>query len=54
MVEAAFLGFQDEVGPLSPDVFWVRKQKWVQVTTSAGGKPRILRGTGLREALAGF
>ena len=54
MVEAAFLGFQDEVGPLSPDVFWVRKQKWVQVTTSAGGKPRVLRGTGLREALAGF
>ena len=54
MVEAAFLGFQDEVGPLSPDVFWVRKQKWVQVTSSAGGKPRILRGTGLREALAGF
>jgi hypothetical protein len=39
---------------LSPDVFWVRKQQWVQVTSSTSGKPRVLRGTGLREVLAGF
>jgi hypothetical protein len=54
MLQAAFLGFHDEVGRLSPDVFWVRRQKWVQVTSAAGGKPRVLRGTGLREALASF
>jgi len=54
MLQAAFLGFHDEVGRLSPDVFWVRKQKWVQVTSSAGGKPSVLRGTGLREALGSF
>ena len=54
MLQAAFLGFHDEVGRLSPDVYWVRKQKWVQATSSAGGKPRVLRGTGLREALASF
>jgi hypothetical protein len=52
MVQAAFLGFHGEVGQLSPDVFWVRKEKWVQVTSSASGKPRVVRGTGLREALA--
>lgn len=52
MLQAAFLGFHGEVGRLSPDVFWVRKQKWVQVTSSAGGKPRVLRGTGLREVFA--
>lgn len=54
MLEAAFLGFREEVGSLSPDVYWVRKQKWVQVSSSSGGKPRVLRGTGLREVLAGF
>jgi hypothetical protein len=54
MLQAAFLGFHDEVGRLSPDVFWVRKQKWVQVTSSAGGRPRVLRGTGIREALSSF
>jgi len=54
MVEAAFLGFEDEIGRLSPDVFWVRKHTWTQVTSCTGGKPRVLRGTGLREALAGF
>ena len=54
MLEAAVLGFHRDVGRLSPDVFWVRKQKWVPVTSSAGGKPRVLRGTGLREALAGI
>ena len=53
-LQAAFLGVQDEVGALSPDVFWVRKQKWIQATSSTGWKPRVLRGTGLREALASF
>lgn len=54
MVEAAFLGFREEVGSLSPDVYWVRKQKWIQVSSSNGGKPRVLRDTGLRDVLAGF
>jgi hypothetical protein len=53
MLEAAFLGV-DGVGRLSPDVFWVRRQKWVQVTSSSDGKPRVLRGTGLREVFAGL
>ena len=52
MLQAAFLEFHDAPGRLSPDVFWVRKQQWAQVTSCAGGKPRVLRGTGLREALA--
>ena len=52
MLQAAFLEFHGPAGRLSPDVFWVRKERWVQVTSSAGGKPRVLRGTGLREALA--
>ena len=54
MVEAAYLGFREEVGSLSADVYWVRKQKWVQVSSSTGVKPRVLRGTGLREVLSGF
>lgn len=54
MLQAAFLGFHDDVGRLSPDVYWVRKEKWLPVTSSVGGKPRVLRGTGLREALASF
>jgi len=52
MTEAAFVGYQDELGALTPDVFWVRKQKWIPVTSALGGKPRVVRGTGLREALA--
>lgn len=51
MLEAALDGFYREVGRLSPDVYWVRRQRWVQVTSSIGGKPRVLRGTGLRDAL---
>ena len=51
MLHAALRGFHGEAGPLSPDVFWVRKGQWVQVTSWEGGKPRILRGTGLRDAL---
>lgn len=54
MLQEAVLAFRRDVGRLSPDVFWVRKQQWVQVTSSTSGKPRVLRGTGLREVLAGF
>jgi hypothetical protein len=54
MLEAAVLGFHRDVGRLSPDVFWIRKQTWVPVTSSTGGKPRVLRGTGLREVFAGL
>ncbi len=51
LLEAAFQGYYGGVGPLHPDVFWVRKQQWAQVTSSDGGKPRVLRDTGLRDAL---
>jgi hypothetical protein len=54
MSDAAFLGFYGEAGPLSPDVFWVRNGRWAQVTSSEGGKPRVLRGSGLRDALKGL
>jgi len=54
MHHVTLLGLDGEVGRLSPDVFWVRRQSWVQLTSSVGGKPRILRGTGFREALAGL
>jgi hypothetical protein len=53
MLEAAFLGV-DGVGRLSPDVFWVRRQRWVRVTSSSDGKARVIRGTGLREVFAGL
>ena len=51
MHHAALEGFSREPAPLSPDVFWVRKGTWTQVTSWDGGKPRVLRGTGLRELL---
>jgi hypothetical protein len=54
MLRAACRGFYAEPGRLSPDVFWVRNRQWIQVTTSEGGKPRVLRGTGLRDALKGL
>lgn len=47
----ALRGFSREPAPLSPDVFWVRRDTWTQVTSWDGGKPRVLRGTGLRELL---
>ena len=52
MLEAAHRDFLAEAGRLSPDVFWVRKNRWAQVTSADTGTPRVLRGTGLREALA--
>lgn len=54
MLQAAIRGFAGEPGALSPDVYWVRARSWVQVTSCAGGKPRVLRGTGLRDALNGM
>lgn len=51
MARSALHGFAAEPGPLSPDVFWVRGASWTQVTSSATGKPRLVRGTGLRDAL---
>jgi hypothetical protein len=49
--QAALRGFSREPAPLSPDVFWVRNRRWTQVTSCDRGKPRVLRGTGLRELL---
>ena len=54
MIEAALRGFASEPGPLSPDVYWVRQRTWAQVTSYASGKPKVLRGTGLRDALKGL
>lgn len=51
LMQAAHDDHSDQPAPLSPDVFWVRKDRWVQVTSVVGGTPRVLRGTGLREAL---
>jgi hypothetical protein len=51
MQHAALAEFASAPGALSPDVFWVRDRKWVQVTSSASGKPRVLRESGLREML---
>jgi hypothetical protein len=51
MQRSALQGFSGEPGPLSPDVFWVRNRRWAQVTSCDRGKPRVLRGTGLRELL---
>jgi hypothetical protein len=52
MLRAAQDSFHVGAGPLCPDVFWVRNSIWVQVSSSADGKPRLLRGTGVGEALA--
>jgi hypothetical protein len=54
MLESAVLAFAADAGPLSPDVFWVRNRRWTQATSWRGGKPRVLRGTGVRDALKGF
>jgi hypothetical protein len=51
MLEVTFRDFYGEAGPLSPNVFWVRNGRWIQVTSSHRGRPRVLRGTGLRETL---
>jgi hypothetical protein len=54
MMQTALRGFYAEAASLSPDVFWVRNRTWVQVTSCDRGKPRVLRGTGLRDALKGL
>lgn len=54
MARAALRAFGGEPGALTPDVFWVRGARWAQVTSYASGKRRMLRGTGLREALRGL
>jgi hypothetical protein len=54
MLESAVLGFAADAGPLSPDVFWVRNRRWTRVTSWRDGKPRVLRSTGVRDALKGF
>jgi hypothetical protein len=51
MLEAAASGFAGDVGGVSPDVYWVRNGEWTQVTSWRSGKPRILRDTGIRDAL---
>jgi hypothetical protein len=51
MIDAALRGFAAGAGPLSPDVYWVRNRTWVQGTSYASGKARVLRDTGLRELL---
>jgi hypothetical protein len=52
MLQAAHRGFHSHAGPLCPDVFWVRNHTWIQVSSSSGARPHLLRGTGLGEALA--
>jgi hypothetical protein len=54
MQHAALDGFATGPGVLSRDVYWVRDRKWVQATSWEGGKPRVLRETGLREMLKGL
>jgi hypothetical protein len=54
MLEAAQRAYHGEAGAVSPEVFWVRRQGWVQVTSTEGGEPHVLRDTGLREALEGL
>ena len=53
MLESALPVFAAEAGALSPDIFWVRNRRWTQVTSWRGGKPRVLRDTGVRDALKG-
>jgi hypothetical protein len=54
MLQVSLRGFADGPGGLSPDVFWVRNGAWTQVTSHESGKPKLLRGSGLREALKGL
>lgn len=51
MLKAAFDGYRSEPGPLSPNVYWVRSNRWVQVTSFESGKPRVILDRGLRETL---
>lgn len=53
MFEVARLDFRDAPGALSPNVFWVRNNRWVPVTSVERGKPRLVPGE-LRDALKSF
>jgi hypothetical protein len=50
MFDAARVDHRDAPGPLSPNVYWVRNNRWVPVTSLEGGKPRVVPGE-LRDAL---
>jgi hypothetical protein len=48
----ALAGFDDGVGPLSPDVFWWRDGTWVQVTRVESGKTiTVLPNPSLRQVI---
>ena len=53
MFDAARLDYRSAPGALSPNVFWVRNNRWVPVTTVERGKPRVVPGE-LRDALKSF
>jgi hypothetical protein len=53
MFEVARVEYRDAPGPLSPNVFWVRNNRWVPVTSVERGKPRLIPGE-LRDALKSF
>jgi hypothetical protein len=50
MFQFARHSFETEAGPLSPNVYWVRNHRWVQVTAVDGDRPRVLLGDGLADA----
>lgn len=51
MLEVALRGFRHAPGPLSPHVFWVRDQRWSQVTRAVAGRLRPDVGPALAAAL---
>lgn len=51
MLRAAAAGFRNAPGPLSPDVFWVRDQRWSRVSRLVDGRPRAEVGPALADAL---
>jgi hypothetical protein len=53
MFDVARAEYRDAPGPLSPNVFWVRNNRWVPVTSVDRGKPRLVPGE-LRDALKSF
>jgi hypothetical protein len=53
MFDVARAEYRGAPGPLSPNVFWVRNNRWVPVTSVDRGKPRLVPGE-LRDALKSF
>jgi hypothetical protein len=41
LLHFAMLGFREAPGPLSPNVFWVRDGRWVQVSRIVDEQPRV-------------